>query len=127
MRRFLRLLALWLIALALPLHGAQAASAVGGHADTPSHAVMTMADGTTMDAADMPGATDAGTCHGHVHDGAHPACCGDCCGPIAVQHEILRVAPVAARWATLPRGAGDAVSPLFLTGGTDRPPRPVLA
>ena len=124
MRRFLRLLALCLIALALPLHGAQAATLMAGHAGAPSHATMVMPDGTAMDAADMPGATDA-ACHGH--DPAKPGCCGDCCGPIAAQHELLDVVPVPARWATLPRDADDAASPLFLTGGTDRPPRPDLA
>jgi hypothetical protein len=124
MRRFLRLLTLCLIALALPLHGAQAATAMAGHAGAPSHETMAMPDGTSMDAADMPGAADA-ACHDHGL--AKQACCGDCCGPIAVQHELLDVVPVAARWATLPRDDADAASPLFLTGGTDRPPRPVLA
>jgi hypothetical protein len=123
MRRFLRLLTLCLIALALPFHGAQAAALMAGHASAPSHATMVMPDGTTMDAADMPGA--GATCHGHDLDKS--GCCGDCCGPIAAQHEMLDVVPVAVRWATLPRDADDAASPLFLTGGTDRPPRPVLA
>jgi len=129
MRRFLRLLTLWLIALALPIHGAQAATAMAGHASTPSHARMAMPDGTTMDAADMPAASDAradaGACHGHALDPS--TCCGDCCGPIAAQHELLDVVPVAARWAALPRAAAQAASPLFLTGGMDRPPRPLLA
>ena len=123
--RFLRLLTLWLIALALPLHGAQAATAMAGHASAPSHHAMVMPDGSTMDAADMPGASNAASCHDH--DSAPSHCCGDCCGPIAVQHELLGVVPVAARWATLPRDAADAASPQFLTGGTDRPPRPVLS
>ena len=127
MRRFLRLLTLWLIALALPLHGAQAATAMAGHANAPSHQRMVMPDGTAMDAADMPGATGAGAsaCHGHALD--RSGCCGDCCGPIAVQHEMLDVVPVAARWATLPRDAAEAGSPQFLTGGTERPPRSFLA
>ena len=123
--RFLRLLTLWLIALALPLHGGQAATAMAGHANTPSHQVMVMPDGSTMDATDMPGASDAASCHDHASAPSH--CCGDCCGPIAMQHELLDVVPVAARWAPLPRDAADAASPQFLTGGTDRPPRPVLA
>ena len=129
MRRFLRLLTLWLLALALPIHGAQAATAMAGHASAPSHALMVMPDGSAMDAADMPAASDAqphaAACQGHALDPS--ACCGDCCGPIAVQHELLDVVPVAARWATLPRAAARAASPLFLTGGTDRPPRPFLA
>jgi len=123
MRPLLRLLVAWLIALALPIHGAQAATAMAGHARTPSHAVMVMPDGTAMDAADMPGA--AGACHGH--DLGQGGCCSDCCGPIAAQHEMLHVVPVAARWATLPRAAADAASPLFLTGAAERPPRRVLA
>ena len=117
MRRFLRLLTLWLIALALPIQGAAAATAMPAHASTPSHA-MTMPDGTTMDADAMP-------CHGHSVDKAGG--CGSCCGPIATQQAMLSVAPVATRWAALPRSAADAASPLFLTGGTDRPPRPFLA
>lgn len=125
MRRLLRLLALCLIALALPFDGAQAATGMGAATSTPSHAQMTMPDGTTMDAADMPGASDAAACPGHAIDKS--GCCGDCCGPIAIRHELLDVVPVAARWATLPRDAADAATPLFLTGGTERPPRPVLA
>ena len=50
MRRFLRLLVVWLIALALPSQGA-AATAMATHTDAPSHATMTMPDGSTMDAA----------------------------------------------------------------------------
>ena len=131
MRRFLRLLALWLIALALPLHGAQAATGMAGHAVMPSHEMMTMPDGSTMEAAAMPGGASAGTCHDHDHalghDMGHAGCCGQCCGPVVAQHQILDVAPVAARWATLPRAVADAASPQFLTDGTDRPPRPRLA
>jgi hypothetical protein len=128
MRRFLRLLTLWLIALALPIHGAQAATAMAGHANAPSQ-TMVMPDGSVMAAADMPGVGDAKACHGHGHGhGLDPSgCCGDCCGPLAAQHEMLDVVPVAARWAPLPRDAAQAAPPLFLTGGTDRPPRPVLA
>ncbi|HEY8973630.1 MAG TPA: hypothetical protein VIN75_05380 [Burkholderiaceae bacterium] len=127
MRRLLRLFTVLLIALALPIHGAQAATAMAGHASTPSHERMVMPDGTTMDAADMPGASDAkaGACHGH--DLGQGGCCSDCCGPIAAPHEMLDVVPVAARWATLPRDAARAAAPQFLTGGTDRPPRAVLA
>ena len=117
MRRFLRLLTLWLFALALPIQGAAAATAMAAHASAPSH-TMTMPDGTTMNAAAMP-------CHGHSVDKAGG--CGACCGPIVTQQAMLSVAPVAMRWAMLPRSAADAASPLFLTGGTDRPPRPFLA
>ena len=120
MRRFLRLLTLWLFALALPIQGASAATAMAGHASTPSHAML-MPDGTAMDAADMPGAAP---CHGHAIDKSG---CGGCCAPVAAQQAMLVVAPVATRWATLARPAADAAAPLFLTGGTDRPPRSLLA
>ena len=120
MRRFLRLLTLWLFALALPVQGAMAATAMAGLVGAPSH-TMTMPDGTTMDAADMPLAAH---CHGHAIDKAG---CGGCCGPVVTQQAMLTVAPVAARWATLPRATADAATPLFLTGGTDRPPRTRLA
>ena len=115
MRRFLRLLTLWLFALALPVQGALAQTAMG--AAVPSHATMTMPDGTTMDA-------DAIPCHSHAVDKAG---CGTCCGPIAAQPAMPAVAPVATRWAMLPRATADAASPQFLTGGTERPPRSVLA
>ena len=114
MRRFLRLLTLWLFALALPVQGALAATGMGVPA--PSH-VMTMPDGRTMDADAMP-------CHGHSIDKAG---CGTCCAPIFTQQAMLRVAPAATRRAPLPPIAADAAAPLFLTGGTDRPPRPFLA
>ena len=121
MRRFLRLLTLWLFALALPIQGASAATAMSGHASAPPHA-MVMPDGTTMDAADMPGAAP---CHGHAIDKSG---CGGCCAPVVTQQAMLDVAPVATRrWATLARPAADAATPLFLTGGTDRPPRSLLA
>ena len=116
MRRFLRLLTLWLIALALPIQGAAAATAMPAHASTPSH-TMTMPDGTTMDADAMP-------CHAHAIDKAG---CGTCCGPIFTQQAMLVVAPATARCAPLPRIVVDAAPPLFLTGGTDRPPRLLLA
>ena len=114
MRRFLRLLTLWLFALALPVQGALAATGMG--APAPSH-TMTMPDGTTMDADAMP-------CHAHAVDKAG---CGTCCAPIFTQQAMLVVAPAAARWAPLPRIAANAAPPLFLTGGTDRPPRLFLA
>jgi hypothetical protein len=116
MRRFLRLLTLWLFALALPVQGALAATGMASHAGAPSH-TMSMPDGTTMDAGAMP-------CHAHAVDKAG---CGTCCGPIFTQQALLTVAPVATRWAPLPRVAADAAPPLFLTGGTDRPPRLLLA
>ena len=120
MRRFLRLLTLWLFALALPIQGAAAATAMAGHASTPSHA-MVMPDGTAMDAADMPGAM---SCHGHGIDGA---ACGACCAPLVTHQAMLAVAPVAMRWTPAPRVATDATAPVFLTEGTERPPRLLLA
>jgi len=118
--RLLRLLTLWLFALALPIQGATAATAMAGHASSPAHQ-MAMADGTMMGAAAMPGAP---ACHGH---GIDKAGCGACCGPLVAQQALLVVAPVAPRWAPAPQAATDAAAPLFLTGGTDRPPRPRLA
>ena len=120
MRRLLRLLTLWLFALALPIQGAAAATTMPGHASAPSH-TMVMPDGTTMDAAAMP-------CHDHgPGHGLDKSGCGACCGPLVTQQAVLAVAPVAARWAPAPRDAADAAAPQFLTGGTDRPPRHRLA
>ena len=113
--RFLRLLTLWLFALALPIQGTLAATGMASHAGAPSH-TMTMPDGMMMDASAMP-------CHAHAIDKAG---CGTCCGPIFTQQAMLVVAPAAARCAPLPHIVADAAPPLFLTGGTDRPPRPVL-
>jgi hypothetical protein len=116
MRRLLRLLALCVFVLALPLQGALAATAMG--VDAGAHpAVMTMPDGHAMAAADMP-------CHDHAPDKTG---CGDCCGPIVAQRALLAVTPVAARWAALPRVAAAVAPALFLTGGTERPPRHLLA
>ena len=114
MRRFLRLLTLWLLALALPLQGVTATTAMIAYAHAPSHTMtMTLPGGATTDAAAMP-------CHGHAVDKAG---CGACCGPIVVEQALLVVAPVAPRWAALPLASPAVAAPLFLTGGTDRPPR----
>ena len=123
MRRFLRLLTLWLLALALPIQGAAAATAMAGHASTPpmSH-TMVMPDGTAMDAAAMPGVAGC-----HQHHGVDKAGCGACCGPLLAQQALLTVAPAATRWAQAPRAAARTPATLFLTGGTDRPPRRLLA
>ena len=116
MRRLLRLVLLCLIALALPAQGALAATGMRMHASSPGQ--MAMPGGSTMDAADMP-------CHDHGVDKSGG--CGACCGPIVVQQAMLEVAPTALRWAPLKRDAVDAEPAAFLTGGTDRPPRPFLA
>ncbi len=118
MRRFLRLLTLWLFALALPIQGAAAAAGMAAHAGMPSHAAA-LADGTPTGATALP-------CHGHGQ-AVDKAGCGACCGPLVAQHALLAVAPVAARVTPAPRGAVDAAPPSFVTGGTDRPPRPRLA
>ena len=89
-------------------------------ADGPSR-TMTMPDGTTMDAASM---SDAAPCHAHAADKAG---CGACCGPLVTQQALLAVAPVAVRGAVMPRAIANAAAPSFLTGGTDRPPRLLLA
>jgi len=113
MRRFLRLLALCVFALALPLQGAPAATAMAVDAGTHPQPM-------TMAAVDMP-------CHDHAPDKTGCGDCCDCCGPIVAQRALLAVAPVAARWAALPRNAADVAPALFLTGGTERPPRRLLA
>lgn len=120
MRRFLRLLTLWLLALALPLQGAAAATAMAGRASaaTAPH-TMVMADGTTMDVAAM-----AAPCHRHAD--LDKLGCGACCGPLLAQQAFLTVAPVGTRFAITPRPAARAPAPVFLTGGTDRPPRSLL-
>jgi hypothetical protein len=121
MRRFLRLLTLWLLALALPIQGAAAATAMAGHASTSttSH-MMVMPNGLTMDAAAM-----AAPCHRHGN--LDKAGCGACCGPLLTQQALLTVVPVATPWAPRPRPAARAPATVFLTGGTDRPPRRLLA
>ena len=123
MRRFLRLLTLCLLALTLPLQGAAAATGMADHAgaSTPSQTMMmVMPDGATMDSAAM-----ALPCH--PHGALDKNVCGACCGPLLTQQALLAVAPVAMRWAVTPRAAARAATPVFLTGGTDRPPRILLA
>ena len=127
MHRLLRLVMLWLIALALPVQGAAAATAMAMPAPpAPSAHPHAMA-------RDMPSMADATPCPRHAAGHAtlratdKSGCCGDCCGPIVAQQEMLAVTPVAIRWAALPRASAAAAAPLFLTGGTDRPPRPLLA
>ena len=120
MRRFLRLLTLCLIALALPLQGAAAATTMPGHAQAPSH-TMSMPDGTTMDVAAMPHTLH---CQGQAIDKTG---CGACCAPVAAPQAMPAVAPLALRWTPAPRVTPDAAAPSFVTGGTDRPPRPRLA
>lgn len=118
MSRLLRLLTLWLLALALPIQGAAAATGMGARPPAAPH-VMTMPDGATMHAAAMP-------CHEHAH-AVHKGGCGACCGPLVAEPALLlAVAPTATRWAPFKRDAAQAGVPQFLTGGTDRPPR-VLA
>ena len=115
--RCLRLLILCLIALALPVQGALAATGMAMQSTAPSH-TMTMTDGRTMDADAMP-------CHGHANQ---KSTCGACCGPLVSQRQpMLAVAPVAVHGAALSRSAADDAAPLFLTGGTERPPRLLLA
>ena len=117
MHRFLRLAMLWLIVFALPVQGALAAGGMRMHA-VPVHATMMMPDGRVMDAADMP-------CHSHAVD--KTGGCGACCGPIVTQQALLAVAPTSVRWTRVTRPAADDAAPQFLTGGLERPPRPVLA
>ena len=118
MHRFLRLAVLCLIAFALPMQGALAAGGMAMQASASVHATMTMPDGHAMDVADMP-------CHSHAVD--KTGGCGACCGPIATQQALLAVAPTTTRWTSLPRAAADDDAQPFLTGGTERPPRPFLA
>ena len=101
MLRLLRLLTLWLLALALPIQGAAAATAMGAQPHPAPH-VMTMPDGTTMDAAAMP-------CHDHAVDKSG---CGACCGPIAAEPALLlAVAPTALRWAPIARASRSTPAP----------------
>ena len=108
---------LCLLALALPLQGALAASAMP-RVHPPAPHTMVMPDGTVM--ADMPGqASDSAPC---PHHAVYKVGCGACCGPAAAQQAQLAVAPAAVRWAPAAHPALHAANPLFLTGSLDRPP-----
>ena len=108
---------LCLLALALPLQGAAAAMAAAHAQAHPASHTMTMPDGTVMDGAAMPHATsDGAPCPHHAVDKAG-------CGPAATQQPQLSVTPVAPRWAPTARAVAQAATPVFLTGGPDRPPR----
>ena len=118
MHRLLRLLTLWLVALALPIQGATAAT------------VMALPMSPTLQAAmaDMPsGAMPCPHHHALGHAADKAGGCGTCCGPTACQPSALAVALVAEVWAPAVRAASAIVAPQFLTGGPDRPPHPVLA
>jgi hypothetical protein len=123
MHRLLRLLTLWLIALALPIQGAAAATAM---ALPMSRAPMAHAP---QDATPCPNhAMHHAAGHASHHSSMERSgCCGACCGPVACQQATLAVAPVAETWAPAARAASPLVAPQFLTDGPDRPPRPVLA
>ena len=117
MHRLLRLLTLWLVALALPIQGASAATAMA----------LPMAPALQSAMADTPSDTMPCPHHhalGHAADKAGG--CGTCCGPTACQPPALTVAPVAEVWAPAARAASPIPAPQFLTGGPDRPPRPTL-
>jgi hypothetical protein len=123
MRRFLRLLTLWLLALAFPIQGATAATAM------PMASPQAAQHAMHHDMSAMPGmamAHDDGTpCAHHAMDKS--GCCGACCGPVVGQQAALTVAPVADVWAPAARRAQPVVAPVFLTDGPDRPPRAFLA
>ena len=117
MRRLRRLLTLCLLVLALPIQSAPAATAMVGHAaaSTASHP-MAMPFAMAMQTAALPAPC-------HRHGNLDNAGCGACCGPLLTQQALLTVAAVATRWAVTPSVAARAPATLFLTGGTDRPPR----
>lgn len=126
MRRFLRLLTLWLIALALPLQGATAAMAMTLPA---AHAAMASTAAANAMSA-MLATHDAAPCPHHpaaAKAATSGSGCGACCGPAATPRSTPVIAPAAEAWMPAMRGASSAAAPAFLTDGPDRPPRPLLA
>ncbi len=141
MHRLLRLVTLWLIALALPIQGAAAATAMAMPASRAPMQHAMAHDRGTMAGMSMDAPHDAVPCPHHAsshatrpatHDAMHhpmdkSGCCGDCCGPVAWQAPALAVAPAAETWRQAARGTAPVVAPQFLTDGPERPPRPFLA
>ena len=151
MRPFLRLLMLWLIALALPLQGAAAMGAHGaagagarlaGASMPMSHMPVSMsmshmsAPTSHMSApehlqpmAHTPASNGAEPVHSShcPHRTPDKAGCGACCGPAVAESPALAVAPVATLATAARHAAAPVPAPSFLTGGPDRPPRSVLA
>lgn len=123
MRSLLRLLVMWLIAVALPIHGVAAATllhcaaapvgvASAGHPAEHGHppAHMAKADGATSEPA-------------HDHAGGKSSCsaCASCCS-------LAVLPPLPKLPATV--NLAEAISPftamplvVFLTSGPERPPR----
>lgn len=141
-RTLLRLLLIWIIAFALPVQGAVAATMVycdAGHArgdasglehvHGPSPVGAVVNTGEDLSTLHATTATYADRHHhADTHDDAHQSGCGacpPCCSPAALSSfpslpaVVRSTAPVADR--TVP------YAPVFLTGGPERPPRPFLA
>jgi hypothetical protein len=134
-RPLLRLLVLWLLALALPLQGAAATLRCGGSMHGAAHAAASMHAGPAAHAehdAHAEGTTGAGLAS-HAHPAGHAsgkapscsACASSCCSPAA-----LPALPTVA----LPEPTGGTMAavpvvrtPVFLTDGPERPPRAALA
>jgi hypothetical protein len=141
MRKLVRLLVMWLVALALPIQGVAAATM--RHCGSESaHAGAVVVDQSIHADSDSPPMV-AGTAeykhHGvHVHvDAAEPAhdhashdkgscsACASCCSAAA-----LLTTPVMPMAATVVRSAAIALPTTllaaFLTDGPDRPPRSIF-
>ncbi len=143
MRRFLRLLILWLLALALPLQGALAAAmpetkmqaATPQETDVAStaHAMaMAMNMRPYSHRACCPTASEDGfsaTMHASLAHGGCPGGCAFCGLGAAMAQPTPTLAPVAvaAPSRIVRRRATSVTAPTFLTSGLDRPPRRFLA
>jgi len=136
MSRALRITLMWLLTLAVPVHGFAAASMLGcmgsqhrvaALAGTHSHASSHHADGAVM----HPHSHDASASHADAHKGhadgkATCSACAACCASAA-----LPATPVVFEQPTLAPDSFVLPAPQhvgrFISGGLERPPRSVLA
>jgi len=138
--RALRIIVMWLLALAVPVQGFAAASMFNcgpGHAGKASSQALVHA-GHVHDhdrAAPDHHHADAGvvadvdsSADGHatpaVHKGSCSAC-ASCCTAAGLPSTLIGFDAITFHDAVVPLGAVPVAA--FLTGGTERPPRPFLA
>lgn len=144
MRRFMRVLALWLLAAAVPLQAFAAASMAAcgaGHGITSAAPGSHHADAATLSAPVMQTMAhhhdQIGMSHAEPrnHEGQHgekakPAStkcsvCASCCTATALPSASLHFDSVALTEVFAPLVSIGA--PAFLTAGLERPPKPFLA
>lgn len=130
MLRTMRLLLLWLLAVALPMQGAAAAAMLHCSQAQPVGQVATQSHAHHHDHAAMQGQVDAGDALAGAHDD-HAAgktgcsACASCCHAVAFPATAIVLPAQEPAFTPFALPAHAAV--VFLTDGPERPPRARLA